>query len=64
MKSNIKSLATLASQIDKNDSDLEQLSFEASEQIEGGADDNGCTHNTGCGPNTGCVPKSGSEDVA
>ena len=57
MKSTIKNLAILASQVGKNESELEQLSVEASDEIEGGADDNGCTHNTGCGPNTGCTPK-------
>jgi hypothetical protein len=53
MKSNIKNLAALASQIGNDD--LEQLSTEQADELEGGKGVNvGCSTNDGCGANTGC----------
>jgi hypothetical protein len=37
--------------------EIEQLSADEAEEIEGGAQGNsGCTENKGCGPNTTCTP--------
>jgi hypothetical protein len=53
MKSNIKNLAALASQIGTEE--LEQLSTEQADELEGGKGvDFGCSTNDGCGPNTSC----------
>jgi hypothetical protein len=52
-----KKLANLVSQIQSgNLGEIESLSPQESEEVEGGAIDVdfGCKTNTGCGPNTGC----------
>jgi hypothetical protein len=53
MKANIKSFAALASKVGNDE--LEQLSNEEADELEGGKGVNvGCSTNDGCGANTGC----------
>jgi hypothetical protein len=51
--SNVKKILSQLKDVDTNE--LEQLSSEEAEGVEGGSYvDIGCKTNTGCGPNTGC----------